>query len=65
MREVKVLGDVLALMKGYNDFVDVVTPHVRVQCTLGSDRKVHYTSHHTLGSNALWGQNREIDPKVR
>jgi hypothetical protein len=22
-------------------------------------------THRTLGSNALWGQNREIDPKVR
>jgi hypothetical protein len=42
-----------------------VTLHFGVKRTLGSDPKVRYTSHRTLGLNALWGQNREIDPKVR
>jgi hypothetical protein len=42
-----------------------VTPHFGVKRTLGSDPKVRYTLHRTLGSNALWGQNREFDPKVR
>jgi hypothetical protein len=41
-----------------------VTPHFGVQRTLGLDLKVRYTSHRTLGSNALWDQNWEIDLKA-